>query len=242
MPQHIINTRYTPFTALPDAILSKALTQWIRLCGGRHCGEVKLRGRIAMDATSGQPPISGNQRTRKQQRQNAHYAANKVNINNRKRANRLKNKDEVAARQRVSRAATIARKRNSFEAMFFGGQQSEIPNLQHVLRHRQDVLQAQRDSLGITIEDGEPCEHCGAKLLAKESKGMCCKNGKFVLPPLPELPHQLQEMYDSVEPWAQRFRKDSRMYNCRCNFASMNVQDGELKKMFGNHLLSVQGR
>ena len=31
VPQHIIDTRYTPFTALPDAIPSKALTQWFRL-------------------------------------------------------------------------------------------------------------------------------------------------------------------------------------------------------------------
>ena len=146
------------------------------------------------------------------------------------------------ARRHASKAAIIARKRNKSKATLFGELQSQIPNLQHVLRHREDVLQAERDGLGITIEDGEPCEHCGAMLFPKESKGMCCSNGKFVLPPVPELPQQLQAMYDSSEPWAQQFRKDSRMYNCRCNFASMNVEDGELKKMFGNHLLSVQGR
>ena len=194
-----------------------------------------------MDTTDGRTPISRD-RPRKRQLDNEHYERNKTSINDKRRRNHVKKKGEVYARQRASRAAIIARKRKDFESTFFPESQSQISALRHVLRHREDVLQATRDGFGITIEDGQPCEHCDAKLFAKESRGICCKNGKLILPSLPELPRQLQQMYDSREPSAQRFRKNSRMYNRRCNFASMNVEDGELKKMFGNHLLSVQGR
>ena len=49
---------------------------------------------------------------------------------------------------------------------------------------------------------GEPCEHCGAHLFARESRGICCKHGKFVLPRLPDLPPPLQRLYTSSDPKA----------------------------------------
>ncbi|CAN0472728.1 unnamed protein product [Ectocarpus sp. 12 AP-2014] len=75
-------------------------------------------------------------------------------------------------------------------------------------------------------------------------KGYAAKMGNtFVLPRLPPLPPILKtDLYTSTHPSAQKFRKVSRACNCRSNFASMNVEDGELKRMFGDHLLSVQGR
>lgn len=119
---------------------------------------------------------------------------------------------------------------------------SGMSSLQDVRRNRQQSLERARNDGNITTEMGDPCTHYGALLFAKESRGICCKNGKFVLPRLPSLPPLLAELYDSPEPSSEKFRKESRMYNCRCNFASLNVEDGELKKMFGDHLLSVQGR
>ncbi|CAM9165143.1 unnamed protein product [Hapterophycus canaliculatus] len=111
-----------------------------------------------------------------------------------------------------------------------------------MLLARKEALDATRLTAGITITNAAPCHHCGAQLLAKESKGICCKNGKFVLPPLPPLPEGIERLYHSDDAAAVLFRRNSRKYNCKLNFASMNVEDGELKQMFGNHLLSVQGR
>ena len=77
--------------------------------------------------------------------------------------------------------------------MFFGDQQRQIGDQQHVRRHHEDIPQAKRDGLAITIEVDEPCENCGVKLHGIESKGMSCENGKLVRPPFSKLPHQLQE-------------------------------------------------
>ncbi|CAN0485107.1 unnamed protein product, partial [Ectocarpus sp. 12 AP-2014] len=78
--------------------------------------------------------------------------------------------------------------------------------------------------MSIPVQNADPCHHCRAKLFAEESKGVCCNNGKYVLPPLPPLPPVLAEMYTFNEPWARQLRKDSRAYNYRSNFASMNIE------------------
>ena len=88
----------------------------------------------------------------------------------------VKNKDTVDARRRASGAAGIASKRKTFEATFFGDQQRQISGLQHVLRLYEDVTQSARDCLAITIEVGKRCEHCGAKLGTKGSRGVFCGN------------------------------------------------------------------
>ena len=108
-----------------------------------------------------------------------------MTMNDSTRTNRVKNKDGVTARRSVSRAAIIARRETTSKPCSSEkfGELQQIPNLQHVLGHRKDVLQAAPDGLGITVEDGEPCEHCDAKLLGKESNGICCStdaNGRKI--------------------------------------------------------------
>ena len=43
-------------------------------------------------------------------------------------------------------------------------------------------------------------------------------------------------------PRVPKLGKQSPVNNCRANSASKNFEDGELKNMFDDHLLSVQGR
>ena len=90
--------------------------------------------------------------------QDAHYARNKVTMNDSTRKNRVKNKDGVTARRRVSRAAAIARRETTSKPCSsekFGELQPQIPNLQHLLRPGKDVLPDAPDGFGITVEDGE---------------------------------------------------------------------------------------
>ena len=148
----------------------------------------------------------------------------------------------MSGRRREHRQSLLAARRNRFDHTVFGVAEEDISNLSDVMSRRQQALDAARESTGVNIKIAEPCAHCGARLFAKESRGVCCKNGKAILPPLPALPQALENLYSSSEPSAKKFRKESRAYNCKCNFASLNVEDGELKKMFGDHLLSVQGR
>lgn len=96
-----------------------------------------------------------------------------------------------------------------------------------IVRWRQ-ALEAARKPIGVAIRKADPCRrHCGAQLFFDgESRGICCKSGKSFLPRLPTLIPALHELYTSAEPSAQLFRKESRVYNCRCDFASMNMKWG----------------
>ena len=89
----------------------------------------------------------------------------------------------------------------------------EVSNFQDVLVRRQQALDTARDSAGVALKRANPCQHCGVKLFAKETKGMCCKHGKGILPRLPALPPLMEEMYSSAEGWAIKFRKNSRAYS-----------------------------
>ena len=75
-----------------------------------------------------------------------------------------------------------------------------------------------------------------------ESRGICCSNGQLVLPPLPPPPREFVPLYEGNAEGFQRFRRMDRKYNSSSNFCAMCVEDGGLKKMFGPHFLSVQGR
>ena len=174
-------------------------------------------------------------RLRRNQWERARYARHQDSINHRRRSTH-------AATQQRRRESLIAARRSRFNSAVFDIAEEDISHLQDVMSQRQQALDAARESTGVNIKIAEPCAHCGARLFAKESRGMCCKNGKGILPRLPALPQALENLYSSSEPSAKKFRKESRAYNCKCNFASLNVEDGELKKMFGDHLLSVQGR
>ena len=107
---------------------------------------------------------------------------------------------------------------------------------------RAEILGTARANAGIVVESRDPCVHCGSKLFKRESPGICCKNGKFMLELLRPLPRNLKQLSTSPDKRYQLIRKDARKYNCRVNFAALNVEDGELKQMFGDHLLFVQGR
>ncbi|CAM9479393.1 unnamed protein product [Ectocarpus sp. 12 AP-2014] len=186
---------------------------------------------------------ASNSRTRHERRVaqwRDYRAANTAAINARRKNGRHARRDQLNSIRRKRRTDIIRARRQRFDNIF--GIVNDGALLQDIVQNRISALEEARRDMGVTIQMTDPCVHCGAKLFAKESKGICCKNGKFVLPRLPPLPPLLSELYQSSEPSAQKFRKDARMYNCRCNFASLNVEDGELKKMFGDHLLSVQGR
>ena len=75
-----------------------------------------------------------------------------------------------------------------------------------------------------------------------ESRGICCSNGQLVLTSLPPPPRELVPLYEGTAERFQRFRRMDRKYNSSSNFCAMCVEDGELKRMFGPHFLSVQGR
>lgn len=177
------------------------------------------------------------QRQRYRELNRLNYAKNKATITDKRR-------EHDRSYQRRRRASILAanRLRVGLRLDEIQRHDDDMSCLRNVVGQRRDALQAAREQVGIQLKRADPCPYCGAQLFEKESKGICCKNGKYVLPALAPLPAALNELYTSPEPSAQKFRKESRAYNCRCNFASMNVEDGELKKMFGDHLLSVQGR
>ncbi len=190
------------------------------------------------------------QRLRRNQRDRISIAAKKAAFNEQRRKTYNTEKDDRNAirrakwsvHQKSRRESVLTTRRNRFKAMVFPPLEEDTSNLQAVIAQRKHTLDTTREAIGVNVKHADPCVHCGAKLFAGESKGICCNNGKGVLPRLPPLPASLETLYTSPEPRAQKFRKESRAYNCKCNFASLNVEDGELKKMFGDHLLSVQGR
>ena len=167
------------------------------------------------------------------------YDKHKSNVASKRRSHRQRDADAFYARrsQRETnrRKAFLSDLLRRLESVCDGNE--DIATLHETLSSRMDALCAVRERLGVPTLDGEPCEHCGAHLFAQGHRGMCCKHGKFF-----QGYRTLQRLYTSSDPKAQKFRKESRAYNCRVNFASMNVEDRELKKMFGDHLLSVQGR
>ena len=180
-------------------------------------------------------------RLRRNQRDRTRNANNPA-TNDKNRRSYAANRHAINTRRRARRQSLLAARRDHFDHAVFRMAEEDISNLSDVISQRQQALHAARESTGVNIKIAEPCAHCGARIFAKESRGMCCKNGKGVLPPIPALPPALENLYSSSEPSAKKFRKESRAYNCKCNFASLNVEDGELKKMFGDHLLFVQGR
>lgn len=88
---------------------------------------------------------------------------------------------------RDSRVQVLMQRRSSRTTsnMFRGICVDADSTYEDVLRERQRVLEANRRTAGISVQHAAPCHHCGAKRFAKEAKGICCKNGKFVFPPLP---------------------------------------------------------
>lgn len=57
------------------------------------------------------------------------------------------------------------------------------------------------------------CLHCHALKFAKESPGMCCSNGKVVLPTMIEPPEPLQSYISGAHPISKHFLQNIRNYN-----------------------------
>lgn len=67
------------------------------------------------------------------------------------------------------------------------------------------------------------CSHCSAKLFSGERKGLCCKDGKVVLPQPNPLPEALKTLYcTNLE-----FVKNIRKYNQAFAFTSLGVKVDE---------------
>lgn len=159
---------------------------------------------------------------RRRERGRSNYTRNKAAVNTRHRSH-----------DKVRRADIFTANRRRFDELL--RRQEDVSRLRGLIIQRREALEAAREEVGLMLKNAEPRHHCGAKLFAKGSRGICCKHGKLVLPRLPPLPPIPEDMYSPPDPWAQNFRKHStlpRVCNCRCNFASMNVEDRELKKMF----------
>ena len=73
------------------------------------------------------------------------------------------------------------------------------------------------------------CPHCGAKKWAAESPGLCCGNGRVVLPALEPLPPLLDDLLHRRHPLSRIFLQDTRLYNAALNLASISVRS---EKMF----------
>jgi hypothetical protein len=78
--------------------------------------------------------------------------------------------------------------------------------------------------------------------------GMCCLQGKIVLPLLHDLPVQLQRLYRTDEPQGQEFREHIRQYNNALAMTSLGAdtggrlhQDRQINDGHGPWVYKVQG-
>ena len=127
------------------------------------------------------------------------YAVNSADINSRRRSRQ--------AAQRQARGSVLAEGRDRWETAVFCTDRRgcEVSNFQDALARRQQALDTARDSAGVALKTANPRQHCGVKLFAKETEGMCCEHGKGILPRLPALPPLMAEMYSSAEDWVIKF-------------------------------------
>lgn len=66
------------------------------------------------------------------------------------------------------------------------------------------------------------CRHCHAKLFYKESKNLCCNNGKVIIPGIPT-PPELFDLFTQQGSQGRHFRQNVRAYNHVFSFTSMGV-------------------
>ncbi|KAL4113834.1 hypothetical protein QTP88_017402 [Uroleucon formosanum] len=65
----------------------------------------------------------------------------------------------------------------------------------------------------VSIEQPTECNWCHAKKWKEESPGICCSNGKVVLPPTKTLPDPLHSLLLNNHPESQHFLTNIRKYN-----------------------------
>lgn len=91
------------------------------------------------------------------------------------------------------------------------------------------------------------CPHCGAlhwrdEETDKHDFSSCCSAGKTVLPPLPDPPPQLRELYVGQSPQAKEFRNNIVQYNRAFAFTSLGVdQDFSVNKGSGPPVFRIHG-
>lgn len=57
------------------------------------------------------------------------------------------------------------------------------------------------------------CKFCGAQKFKTEAPGLCCSNGKVILPPLKEPPNPLRHYVSGDSPAAKHYQRNNRKYN-----------------------------
>jgi len=84
-----------------------------------------------------------------------------------------------------------------------------------------------------------------AECLAQTSKinpkfGICCLSGKIKIPPAPEPPNELDELYYGQTTNAKHFLSDIRKFNCGLSIATMRTNDATIPGGIGNFCIHVQ--
>lgn len=105
------------------------------------------------------------------------------------------------------------------------------------MAQRTQALDAARDEMGDTIKNADPCTQCGAKLFGKEAKGMCCKNGKSVLPRLPPPPQDIEECTTLRRGGRTTFGKSRELTTAAATSPASNVFRPPLRRVV--HFLHV---
>ncbi|KAK8952560.1 hypothetical protein KSP39_PZI003646 [Platanthera zijinensis] len=83
------------------------------------------------------------------------------------------------------------------------------------------------------------CPHCAARLFHKETKNLCCKLGKVILPAIP-VPPQLLALYTDQTTRGRHFRQNIRAYNHVFSFTSMGVTLDETLPAFNQGLYTFR--
>ncbi|XP_050374857.1 uncharacterized protein LOC126792486 [Argentina anserina] len=100
------------------------------------------------------------------------------------------------------------------------------------------------ESIGVTklhLPEPTTCPHCYARLFHHESKDMCCKNGRTILPPI-QSPLEMIELFSANTPQGSHFRQNVRAYNHVFAFTSMGVHvDQNLATGGGTFTFRAQG-
>ena len=78
------------------------------------------------------------------------------------------------------------------------------------------------DSIGEMIH---VCRHCGAYKFKQESPSSCCLEGKIVLPPFPEPPQAVKDLWFGETPDAKLFKMNSRVFNNAVSLSSLSVRE-----------------
>ena len=72
--------------------------------------------------------------------------------------------------------------------------------------------------IAIRLENFRSCSHCKTQLLHEETETFCCRNGEIFIPPLPNLPENWLEMFQT-----RIFRINARQYNNLFAFTAIGV-------------------